>query len=296
MNLRALGEEEWLRKIVPHLPLNRSVISGAGDDCAVVEFDHAGDNLLVLKTDCIVEGIHFHPKTKAVDVGRKAMARPLSDFAAMSARPQFALVTFLAPNETKIRWSEDVYRGLGKAARAFDVAIVGGETSRTNGPLAISVSVTGFVERDRWVSRARGKRGDDLFVTGNLGGSIHGRHLSFTPRIEEARWLTKHFSIHAMMDLSDGIGADLPRLARASKVGFELERNSIPRNRGCSIEQAISDGEDYELLFAISPNESKKLQRAWRKDFPQLLLTHIGNLTGKSKRSQKLPCGYDHFA
>src|ERR1700704_855934 len=120
MNLRALGEEELLRKIVPHLPLNRSVISGAGDDCAVVKFDRRGDNLLVLKTDCIVEGIHFRPKAKAVDVGWKAMARPLSDFAAMSARPQFALVTLIAPNETKVRWTEDVYRGLGKAARACD--------------------------------------------------------------------------------------------------------------------------------------------------------------------------------
>ncbi|MDQ6912464.1 MAG: thiamine-phosphate kinase [Verrucomicrobiota bacterium] len=295
MNLRALGEEELLRKILPHLPLNRSVISGPGDDCAVVKFDRR-DNLLVLKTDCIVEGIHFHPKTKAVDVGWKAMARPLSDFAAMSARPQFALVTFIAPNETKVRWSEDVYRGLGKVARACDVAIVGGETSRTDGPVAISVSVTGVVEKNRWVSRAGGKSGDDLFVTGNLGGSLRGRHLRFTPRIEEARWLTKHFSIDAMMDLSDGLGADLPRLARASKVGFEVERNSIPRNRGCTIEQAISDGEDYELLFAISPNESKKLQRAWRKRFPNLRLTRMGKLTGKSKRNQKLPRGYDHFA
>ncbi len=296
MNLRALGEEELLRKILPHLPLNRSVISGPGDDCAIVNFDHAGKTLLVLKTDCIVEGIHFSPKAEALDVGWKAMARPLSDFAAMSARPQFALVTFIAPNETKVRWTEDVYRGLGKVARVCDVAIVGGETSRTDGPISISVSVTGVVEKDRWVSRAGGKKGDDLFVTGNLGGSLRGRHLRFIPRIAEARWLTKHFSIHAMMDLSDGLGADLPRLARASKVGFEFERNSIPRNRGCTIEQATSDGEDYELLFAISPNETKKLQRAWRKNFPQLRLTHIGKLTGKSKRNQKLPGGYDHFA
>ncbi|MGZ5019197.1 MAG: thiamine-phosphate kinase [Chthoniobacterales bacterium] len=297
MNLRAIGEDELLRKILPRLPRNASVISGAGDDCAVVQFSGNRNELLVLKTDCIVEGIHFHSTSKATDVGWKAMARPLSDFAALSARPQFALVTFIAPNETKVRWTEEVYRGLGKAARAFGVAIVGGETSRIKGPVAISVSITGMVEKNRWVSRAGGKAGDNLFVTGNLGGSIRGRHLRFMPRIEEARWLPKHCSIHAMMDLSDGLGADLPRLARASKVGFEVDQAALPRNRGCTIKQAISDGEDYELLFAISPNESKKLQIAWQKKFPKLRLTCIGKLTRKSKiEHRKFPSGYVHFS
>lgn len=295
MNLRALGEDELLRKILPHLPLNQSVLSGAGDDCAVVNLDGAAENFLVLKTDCLVEGVHFEAKTKPIEVGWKAMARPLSDFAAMSARPQFALVTLIAPNETKLKWTLELYRGLGKAARAYGVAIVGGETSRTDGPVAISVSLSGLVEKDRWVTRAGAKNGDELFVTGKLGGSLRGRHLHFAPRLAESRWLTKNFSIHAMMDLSDGLGADLPRLARASRLGFELEKSSIPRNRGCTIEQAISDGEDYELLFATSPNESKKLQKAWPKNFPKLRLTRIGKLT-RSRQNQKLPRGYDHFA
>src|SRR5689334_8321457 len=115
MNLGGLGEEQLLRKILPHFPLTRSVVSGAGDDCAVLQFGRDRNDLLVLKTDCIVEGIHFHSNARAVDVGWKAMARPLSDFAAMSAIPQFALITFIAPNETKVRWTEGIYRGLNKA-------------------------------------------------------------------------------------------------------------------------------------------------------------------------------------
>ena len=98
---------------------------------------------------------------------------------------------------------------------------------------------TGFVEKERWVSRGGGSANDELFVTGRLGGSLRGRHLEFSPRIEEARWLTKHFSIHAMMDLSDGLGADLPRLALASGVGFAVDENEIPRHRGCSVRHAI---------------------------------------------------------
>ena len=255
MNLRELGEDRLLQKIAADLPLNRNVLSGAGDDCAVAQFAGA-DKLLLLKTDCVVAGVHFDAHAKPSAVGWKAMARPLSDFAAMSGIPEFALVTFIAPASTQVQWTTEVYRGLRKAARAFDVAIVGGETSCIEGPVTISISITGSVEKDRWVSRGGGKAGDELFVTGRLGGSLRGKHLRFVPRITESRWLTKHFQINAMMDLSDGLGADLPRLARASGVGFEIDEAAIPRTRGCTIQQAISDGEDYELLFAIAQEQS----------------------------------------
>lgn len=295
MNLRELGEDRLLQKIIGDLPRDRRVISGPGDDCAVTEFSDA-KNLLLLKTDCVVEGIHFDAKAKPSEIGWKAMARPLSDFAAMSGLPQFALITFIAPAQTSVAWTTGVYRGLTKAARAFDAAIVGGETSRTNGPATISVSLTGFVEKKRWVSRSGGKAGDEIFVTGRLGGSLGGRHLRFLPRIAEARWLTSHFRLHAMMDLSDGLGADLPRLAAASKCGFEIDRDSIPRNRGCSVGQAISDGEDYELLLAIAPDEARGLTSSWRRRFPRLPLTRIGCLVPQSAfRNPHFPAGYVHF-
>jgi thiamine-monophosphate kinase len=191
---------------------------------------------------------------------------------------------------------EELYRGLRRAAKRFKVSIVGGETSSTPGPVAISVSVVGFVERDRCVSRGGGKVGDDLFVTGRLGGAMKQKHLQFVPRIAQSRWLTKNFSIHAMMDLSDGLGVDLPRLARASRVGFTVETQNLPLTRGAKIDDAISKGEDYELLFAIPPRDRNRLERAWRKQFPKLALTRIGSLSQLStKKHQRLPRGYVHF-
>ncbi|PYJ46921.1 MAG: hypothetical protein DME85_08220 [Verrucomicrobia bacterium] len=243
MKLRDLGEDKLLDQLLLHLPLGQTVASGAGDDCAVVE-NRAGRNLLVLKTDCIVESVHFFSGANALDVGWKAMMRPLSDFAATSAVPQFALVT----------------------------------------------------EKTRCVSRRGGKAGDDLFVTGRLGCATKRRHLEFVPRIAESRWLTKNFSIHAMMDLSDGLGVDLPRLARASKVGFKIELENLPLSRGAKIDDAISEGEDYELLFAISPRERSRLEREWRKRFPKLPLTRIGQLHRTSNiNHQPSLGGYVHF-
>jgi thiamine-monophosphate kinase len=295
MKLSEIGEDALLERLVRDLPRNEQVIAGAGDDCAVVTPAGAG-KLLLLKTDAVVEGVHFTSAAKPADVGWKAMARPLSDFAAMSGVPQFALVSLIAPADTRVQWVAAFYRGAAKVAAAFDVAIVGGETSRTTGPVAISVNIAGWVERKRWLARSGGKPGDQLYVTGRLGGSLGGRHLRFTPRIRESRWLTENFKVHAMMDLSDGLGADLPRLARASDVGFEVDEEALPRHRGCSIEAAISDGEDYELLFAIAPAEAKDLPGRWRTKFPQLPLTRIGSLNRRSKiEKRKFPAGYVHF-
>ena len=295
MNLREVGEDRLLEKLLRHLPLGRGVIVGVGDDCAVVESGKRGP-LTLLKTDCLVEGIHFAKDSRPEDVGWKAMARPLSDFAAMSGVPQFALVTLIVPSGRDVAWVTRLYRGIAKAARSFDVAVVGGETSNIKGPAVISVSVTGFVEKTRWVDRAGGKPGDELFVTGRLGGSMGGHHLKFVPRIVESRWLTKNFRIRAMMDLSDGLGTDLPRLARASEVSFEIEQDALPRNRRCTVRQAIADGEDYELLFAVSANDSRLLLTRWRKKFPKVPLTRIGHLKSKiENRKSKFPRGYVHF-
>ena len=294
MKLRDVGEDALLRRLVAQLPRNRDVVAGAGDDCAVVRLG-SRDELLLLKTDCVVEEVHFTAAGKPAAVGWKAMARPLSDFAAMSGVPRFALVTLIAPPNRSVSWVAGLYRGLSRAARLFDVAIVGGETSRTEGPVTVSVSVAGLVEKNRCVLRSGGRAGDHLFVTGRLGGSLGGRHLRFTPRIREARWLTQHFKVHAMMDLSDGLGADLPRLADASRAGFELDEQALPRHRGASLSSAVSDGEDYELLFSVSPDISDRLLARWKKRWP-LELTRIGGLTKRRKAASQLPRGYVHYA
>jgi thiamine-monophosphate kinase len=294
MKLAEIGEEQLLARLLPRLARNASVISGAGeDDCAVVAAPKSGRRLL-LKTDCVVEGVHFACDANAAAVGWKAMARPLSDFAAMSGVPQFALVTVVARPDHEIAWMTKLYRGLERCASRFAVSIVGGETSSTSGAAVVSVSVSGYVEAEHCVTRSGGKAGDALFVTGRLGGSIRGRHLRFVPRIEEARWLTRHFRVHAMMDLSDGLGADLPRLSRASNVAFEIDLAAIPKNRGCTTRQAVADGEDYELLFAVAAKDAATLQRQWRKRW-SLELTRIGRLTAGALRKQQLPAGYGHF-
>ena len=297
MKLAALGEDRLLDEILRHLPRGRAgkIVAGAGDDCAIVEI-RGSKKWVVLKTDCVVEGVHFAPGTNASDVGWKAMMRPLSDFAAASALPHFALVTLIVPDQTEVAWVRGFYRGMHRAANCFDVGIVGGETSNTRGPIAISVSVIGFVEKSRATSRRGGRPGDDLFVTGRLGGALERKHLKFVARILESRWLTKNFSIHAMMDLSDALGTDLPRLARASKVGFNIELQDLPVARGATIDNAISEGEDYELLFAVSPRDRNRLARQWRQRFPKLPLTRIGSLSRSSTTgTRKLPRGYIHF-
>jgi thiamine-monophosphate kinase len=308
MKLGALGEDRLLNQILLDHAHGRvgKVFAGLADDCAIIETPRT-KRYLVLKTDCVVEGVHFKHGTNASDVGWKAMMRPLSDFAASSAVPHFALITLILPQQTKVAWVQGLYRGLRQAANRFKLSIVGGETSNTQGPIAISVTVIGFVEKSRATSRHGGKSGDDLFVTGRLGGALKRKHLKFVARVAESRWLTQNFSIHAMMDLSDGLGADLPRLARTSKVGFDVELEKLPVAAGATIDNAISEGEDYELLFAISPRETTRLEREWRRKFPKLQLTRIGSLNRKSPvtdakqrpgfsiTNRKLPRGYVHF-
>lgn len=293
MKLSELGEDRLLRSLLADLPRGRQTVVTAGDDCAAVRLPGAQE-LLLLKTDCIVEGIHFRRGEKPEAVGWKALARALSDIAAMGGRPGHGLITLVVAGATKAGWVRGLYRGLGKAARQFGVGLVGGETSAIKGPAVISISLTGTVPEKRMATRRGGRNGDVLYVTGRLGGSGKGRHLRFVPRLEEGRWLTERFSIHAMIDLSDGLGADLPRLAQASGVGFRLERAAVPRNRGCTVEEALSDGEDYELLFALPPKESSALERRWKGRFPRLPLTRIGTLTRDKNSGAKLH-GYVHF-
>ena len=298
MKLHQLGEDRLLARLLPALRKGRDVIAAAGDDVAVVD-PFAGDNFLLLKTDCVVEKVHFQTTAPPDSIGWKAMMRPLSDFAAVAGVPRFALITLVIARDKESEWVEKIYRGLRRAAARFDVSIVGGETSSTRGPTVISIAVSGFVERNRWVSRAGGKPGDHLFVTGRLGGSGKGKHLRFVPRIKEARWLSKNFRLHAMIDLSDGLGVDLPRLGRASRSGFDVAVERIPRAAGAGVENAISDGEDYELLFAVSPKDSARLPATWRKKFPRLKITDIGRLLS-DRRSlwsgrRRPDRGYIHF-
>ena len=298
-----LGEDRLIARLTRGLPTHPGLRLGPGDDCAVTS--RPGEKVLtLLKTDCVVEGVHFTPDADFRRVGWKALARAVSDIAAMGGEPEHALITVALPPTLEIAKADALYAGLRRCARKFNVAIAGGETARAPsmdgkpGPIFIAVTLTGRVEKNRCVTRAGGRPGDLLYVTGHLGGSLAGKHLDFMPRLAEARWLTDHFRPHAMMDLSDGLGADLPRLARASGCGFEID--DLPITPGCTPEQALADGEDFELLFAMAPRQAAKLEKAW--PFPKLPLTRIGRLSAnprgkKSKKNARSTAhGFDHFA
>lgn len=297
MTLRDFGEDRLIAELTRDFSLGEKVIVGIGDDCAVIEPRKGRSDQVwqLLKTDCVIEGVHFFSDANPRKIGWKALARAVSDIAAMSGLPDHALVTLaVSPNE-KISRLKAIYAGIKKCAEQFGVSIVGGETSRSPGPLFISITLTGSVEKSRCVLRSGGCAGDAVFVTGRLGGSIRSKHLDFIPRIAEARWLTENFRIHAMMDLSDGLGSDLPRLARASRTGFEIQPEKLPLNNRCIAEQALSDGEDYELLFTIASRHVARLETQWQRQFPKLPLTQIGQLTPPSTLNSQPARGFDHF-
>ena len=284
-----------LRRLLPRP--SRSVHAGIGDDCAAVPGPRRGI-LELLKTDCVVEGRHFLPKDPADKVGWKAACRAVSDIAACGGSLRYALVTCVLPRARTGRWLDGLYRGLRRAARVYGFEVVGGELARTDGPAVISVAMTGEVSRKDFVPRGGGRPGDVLYVTGVLGGSLaSGWHLRFTPRVAEGRWLAANFRPRAMMDLSDGLAADLPRLAARSGTGFLVDPSLIPRRRGASVSQALSEGEDFELLFAVPPSRAPRLEAAWKKRFPRARLTRIGNLTSPgTAQGLESGNGFDHFA
>ncbi len=291
MKLSELGEDAVVSRLTRSLRLDGRVVVRPGDDCAVVE---TTGSLQLLKTDCIIEGIHFLSDANPRLIGWKAMCRPISDVAAMGGTPRDALVTLAVRSDVEFAWLKRVYSGLEAAARIYGVNLVGGETAKSPGPLFISVALTGSIAGGKYVGRSGGRKGDWLYVTGKLGGSINGRHLRFRPRLAEALWLVAQFPIHAMMDLSDGLASDLPRLAAASKLGFDVDSSSLPLHHGVSIGNGLRDGEDYELLFAVPSSVKTRLEAEWRAKFPKLRLTAIGRLVEKG-RTQFSEKGYDHF-
>jgi thiamine-monophosphate kinase len=300
VTLAAIGEDALVERLAALLPaMGPAVLEGPGDDCAIVQ-GASPDEWSLLKADAVVEGVHFASGEKMWRVGWKAVCRAVSDVAAMGGLPLQALVSVTASPRASWATLKDLYRGIAKAARAYGVSVVGGETTHSDGPLVCSVFLTGRVEPGCCVRRSGGRAGDVVLVTGRLGGSLaSGHHLDFKPRLAEARWLATHFRPTAMMDLSDGLAKDAPRLARASGCGMELEERAIPRRRGISLEAACSDGEDFELLLTVCPKRVEDLLAGWRRVFPRSPLTRIGRLTeaeeGLRPRAIFDLRGYDHF-
>lgn len=293
--LSDVGEDVLIEQLVSGLEQSEGVLVGPGDDCAVVDVGVSGRYQL-LKTDSLVEGVHYLAETPAVKVGWKAVARVISDFAAMGGYPGELLVAIAMPPDKEVSYVRDLYRGMQQCASRYGAGICGGETSAVpEGAAAVmTISGTGWVAKDQLVCRSSGQVGDAVLVTGKLGGSIQGKHLDFLPRLNEAAWLTEHFNIHAMMDLSDGLGRDLPRLAKASGCGYRIDESSLPCNVGCDVASALGDGEDFELLLTVSAQEVPDLLVAWAEKFPDLPLTVVGELIdGTAKAADS---GWQHFS
>ena len=310
-----MNEFELIQRLTRSLPTNPSVVVGAGDDCAVLDVGMP-DRLLLFKTDAVVEGVHFASDAPPEKIGHKALGRCLSDIAAMGGTPTAALITLGLSDDFKPEMVEAIYTGMNALARRHQVAIVGGETTSSPERIFISVALLGWVPRGKGVLRSGAEAGDAIFVTGELGGSLAGKHLEFEPRLAEARWLAQHFSLHAMLDISDGLAGDLRHILAASRVGAELFSTSIPVSRqarlaakaGSSAKPALlaalTDGEDFELLFTVASRDAVPLLDAWRKQFPKLPLTCIGKIkagegvTIRDKHSVRplTAHGYEHFA
>jgi thiamine-monophosphate kinase len=275
---------EWLRARTPAYP---HVLIGPGDDCAALA---PPIRPLLVTTDMLMDGTDFVvAEVGPRRVGRKAMAANISDIAAMAGVPTAAVVSVALPLANPDRkvggvehpephgtgspreFAEQLYLGLRDIADAFGVPIVGGDTNSWAGPLVISVTALGEATERGPVRRSGAKPGDWVFVTGPLGGSILGHHLDFTPRVREALALHAAVELHAMCDISDGLAADLNHILEESRCGAVLVAEAIPiadaarelsRASGKpALQHALSDGEDFELVFTVSPTDGEKLLR-----------------------------------
>lgn len=293
-SISSLGEFGLIKKLTAGLRYDDSVVKGVGDDCAVLAFDRK--QYLLYCSDMIVEGVDFTLSAPPQLIGRKALAINLSDIAACAGVPRYCLVSLGLPRRCSAAFVEKLYSGLRALARQFKVNIVGGDISRAD-KLTIDVSVIGMVEKDKLVLRSGARPGDLIFVSGALGNSIAGKHLRFVPRVAHARLLASRYRAHAMIDISDGLAADLGHLCEASAVGARLFSCCIPCVK--DLAAALHDGEDFELLFALAPAQARKLvanDRCFRP-IGQILPRSAGlRLVDNEGRETVLKAkGYRHF-
>ncbi|MSR52764.1 MAG: thiamine-monophosphate kinase [Gemmataceae bacterium] len=294
----------WLRK---RTPASAGVLVGPGDDTAVLR---APSGPLLVTTDMLLEGSCFRlAEAGPFRIGRKAMAVNLSDIAAMAGIPTAAVVSVGLPRDGGRELAKQLYLGMRKVADEFDVPLVGGDTNSWDGPLSISVTMLGEATPRGPVLRSGAKLGDWIMVTGPLGGSLLGHHLDFMPRVREASRLHELADLHAMIDISDGLAKDLHHICEESRCGAVLHADAIPISHAAKelaakdglpeLDHALSDGEDFELVFTVSHEDGERLLR--EQPISGLTLHRIGKIVAKGyeieRNGQRLPLeprGYEH--
>lgn len=281
------GEFDLIKKIIKKIPRRLQGNLPLGDDAGLLRL--AAKSGVWVSTDTLVDGVDFRlGKLPPEAVGRKALAINLSDMAAMAVKPSAFVVSLGIPKSLSERWILRFYDGLLRMANSYKSACLGGDISRSRQFFA-TVTILGESGPDGGVCRSGAKSGDCIGVTGFLGGSILGHHFSFEPRVAESLFLRKYAKPHAMIDISDGFLQDLGHILEASGVSARLELESIPVSpaalklgRGNSrkaLEHALSDGEDFELMFTVSPAEKNKIDQLWHRFFPRVRLSWVGEIT-----------------
>jgi thiamine-monophosphate kinase len=304
--MKPCGEFEYIDWLRQQTPADQRVLLGPGDDAAALLLQPNVPCLVT--TDMLMEGVCFKlAEAGPRAVGRKAMAVNLSDIAAMAGKPVAAVVSAALPRQHGRALAEQLYLGFREMADEFQTAIIGGDTNSWDGPLVISVTVLGEAPGAGPVRRSGARPGDWLLVTGPLGGSIRGKHLTFTPRVREALRLHEIAHLHAMIDISDGLAADVNHLCEESGCGALLRAEQIPISADAQtmndakspLDHALTDGEDFELVFAVAENEGQELIRS--QPIPGITLAHIGECVEKGlwleqegNRRPLEPRGYEH--
>lgn len=242
-----MNELEWVDYLRKKVNPTKGLLVGIGDDCAVIK---AGSQKLLLKSDLFIDRVHFNRgKISFEDIGKRAVARVLSDFAACGGEPKFIGVSLGTPRGLDKRCLKQILQGILKLSEQYKFSLVGGDTSSSD---QLILDVWGVGSCRKPILRSGAKIGDYIFITEKLGKRPFNK--PFTPRIKESQYLVKNFKVNSMIDISDGFILDLYRVLRLSKKGAILDKKDIPFTKG---EGDLYRGEDYELIFTIDKNEKK---------------------------------------
>ena len=263
----AIEELKILSALLPELEQNSTVAEGPGDDCAVLDFPGGGEDQLLAAVDQLAGEVHYSPGTSPEDAGAKLFKRNLSDIAAMGGVPLWVLLTVAAGGRTP-EWVLRFCRGVAECGREYGVPVVGGDLTALKANAEVgTLTILGKVPSGGAVRRSGARPGDAVYVTGRIGNSLLSRHhLTFKPRLSEGVFLRGVAT--AMLDISDGLLLDAGRMALASGVDLRICPELVPLRSGASLPEALSDGEDYELLFSapagvesVWPDELAELHR-----------------------------------